>query len=90
MTARTVRLGRFNATACATAMITALSAWAFVNSTASGDRDPFQFASIMEANAKAHVAQTTESQGDRPAEDVQVYTPPDLLAPLPPCLGSCA
>jgi len=71
-------------------MITALSAWAFVNSTASSERDPFQFASIMAANAKARLAQTTESQGTNAVEEVQVYTPPDLLAPLPPCLGSCA
>ena len=53
---RTVRLNRFSAAGCAT-MITAVSAWAFVNSTASSERDPFQFASIMAANAKVRTAQ---------------------------------
>jgi len=71
-------------------MITAVSAWAFVYSTASSDRDPFQFASIMAINAKARVVQTVESQGDRLWEEVTVYTPPDLLAAPPACLGSCA
>ena len=56
MTTRTSGLSRFAAATCAT-LITAVSGWAFVHSTASGERDPFQFASIMAANAKAHVAQ---------------------------------
>ena len=89
MNTRTVTLSRFSARACATA-ITAVSAWAFVNATASSERDPFQFASIMAANAKVHVAQTAGSQGDQLPEEIAVYTPPDLLAPPPPCLGSCA
>jgi len=89
MNTRTVGVTRFSAPACA-AMITAVSAWVFFNSTASGERDPFQFASLMAANAEVHVAQTAGSQGDRPPEEVQVYTPPDLLAVPPPCLGSCA
>jgi len=74
MNTRTARLSRFSAPACAT-MITAVSAWAFVNSTASSERDPFQFASIMATNAKARVV---------------VYAPLDLLAAPPACLGSCA
>jgi len=89
MSTQTDRLTRFSAPACAT-MITALSAWAFVNSTASSERDPFQFASIMAANARVHVAQTAGSQDDNQPEEVPVYTPPDLLAAPPPCLGSCA
>lgn len=89
MNTRMVQLSRFSAPACA-AMIAAVSAWAFVNSTASSERDPFQFASIMSANADVHVAETAASQGDQPPEEVPVYTPPDLLAVLPPCLGSCA
>lgn len=89
MNTRTVRLSRFSAPACAT-MITAVSAWAFVNSTASGERDPFQFASVMAANAKVRVAHTAGSQGDHPPKEVSVYTPPDLLAAPPPCLGVCA
>lgn len=56
MSTRTSGLSRFAAAACAT-LITAVSGWAFVHSTASGERDPFQFASVMAANAKARVAQ---------------------------------
>ena len=56
MNTRTLGLSRFTAAACAT-LITAVSGWAFVNSTASSERDPFQFASVMAVNAKAHVAQ---------------------------------
>jgi hypothetical protein len=48
MNTRIVRLSRFSAAACAT-VIAAVSAWAFVSSTASIERDPFQFASIMAA-----------------------------------------
>jgi hypothetical protein len=104
MNTRTARRTRFSAAACA-AMISAISAWTFLNSTASGERDPFQFASIRAANAELHVAevhvaevhvaevhvtQTVGSQGGRPPEEVAVYTPPDLLAVPPLCLGSCA
>jgi len=48
MSTRSVGVSRFVAAAGAT-VITAVSAWAFVSSTASIDRDPFQFASIMAA-----------------------------------------
>jgi hypothetical protein len=70
-------------------MITAVSAWAFVNSTASSERDPFQFASVMAANARVRVTQTAGSRRDHQPEEVRVYTPPDLLATPPPCLGVC-
>jgi hypothetical protein len=89
MNTRTVRLSPFSAPACAT-MITAVSAWAFVNSTASSERDPFQFASVMAANARVRVAQTARSQGDHQPKEVPVHTPSDLLAAPPPCLGVCA
>ena len=89
MNTRTERLSRFRAPACAT-MITAVSAWAFVNSTASSERDPFQFASVRAENAKVRVAPTAGSHGDHPPEKVRVYTPPDLLAAPPPCPGVCA
>jgi len=56
MNTRTVWPSRFTAGACAT-LITVVIAWAFVNSTASSERDPFRLASITAANAKAHVAQ---------------------------------
>ena len=51
-----MNLRRFVAAASATA-ITAVSAWAFVSSSASIERDPFHFASIMAANASVRVAQ---------------------------------
>lgn len=79
MNTRTVGLTRFSAPARAT-MITAVSAWAFLSSTACGER---------ELNPKAPVAQTVGSQCERPPEEVSVYTPPDLLALPPPCLGKC-
>jgi len=47
---RIVGPSRFVAAASAT-VITAVSAWAFVSSSASIERDPFHFASIM---AQAH------------------------------------
>jgi len=51
-----VGLSRFAAAASAT-VITAVSAWAFVSSSASIERDLYQFASIMAVNAKVQVAQ---------------------------------
>jgi hypothetical protein len=89
MITRTVGLSRFSAPACAM-MLTAVSAWAFVHSTASSERDPFQFASVMAAHAGVLVVPSAPSHGGRPAEEVPVYSPPDLLAMPPPCLGSCA
>jgi hypothetical protein len=56
MSTRTTGLSHFVAAAGA-AVITAVSAWAFVSSSASIERDPFQFASIMAANAKVRIAQ---------------------------------
>jgi hypothetical protein len=55
MTTRTVGPSRFVAAASAV-VITAVSAWAFVSSSASIDRDPFHFASVMSANAKVRMA----------------------------------
>jgi hypothetical protein len=70
-------------------MITAVSAWAFVNSTASSEHETFQFASVMAANARVRVAQPAASLRDHQPEEVRVYTHPDLLAMPPPCLGVC-
>ena len=56
MNTLTIGLSRFTAAACATA-ITAIGAWAFVSSSASTERDPFQFAAVMAANAQVHSAQ---------------------------------
>jgi predicted dienelactone hydrolase len=55
MTTPTVSLNRIAAAACAIA-ITAVSGLAFLNSTASSERDPFHFAAVMAANAKARSA----------------------------------
>lgn len=74
MNTRTVRLSSFSAAACATA-ITAASTWAFVASTASIERNPFQLAG---------------PHGDQVPEEVKVYGLPDLLAPPPACLSGCA
>ena len=51
----TFRLSRITAAACA-AVITATSAWAFVYASASSERDPFQFAAAMAANASVRIA----------------------------------
>jgi hypothetical protein len=65
MNTLTVGLSRFTAAACAT-LITAAGAWAFVSSSASTERDPFQFAAVMAANAQAHSAQL-QSRNTTPA-----------------------
>jgi hypothetical protein len=56
MNTRVVSPSRLVAAATA-AVLTAVSGWAFVSSTASSERDPFQFASVMAANAQVRVAQ---------------------------------
>ena len=56
MKTRIVGPSHFVAATTAT-VITAVSAWAFVTSSASIERDPFHFASIMAANASVRVAQ---------------------------------
>ena len=52
MSTITVGLSKIAATTCAS-VLTAVSAWAFANSTASSERDPFHFAAVMAANAQA-------------------------------------
>jgi hypothetical protein len=86
---RAVLLSRFSAAACAT-VVTALSAWAFVSSTASIERDPFQYASITLADSDVRVAHTVGPQGGHRPKQVRVYGLPDLLVPLPVCLKGCA
>ena len=56
MNTRVVGPSRLLAAASA-AVLTAVSGWAFVSSTASSERDPFQFGSVMAANAHVRVAQ---------------------------------
>ena len=54
----TFRLSRITAAACA-AVITATSAWTFVHASASSERDPFQFAAAMAANASVRTSVRT-------------------------------
>ena len=56
------RLSRITAATCA-AVITATSAWAFVYSSASSERDPFQFAAAMAANASVRTAKADSQDG---------------------------
>ena len=81
MNTRSVALSRLVAAASAT-VVTAVSAWAFVSSSASIERDPFQFASIMAANAKMHVAQLQSRTASTCPNNPEARDP---LAPL--CLG---
>ena len=78
MNTRTVGPRRFVAAATAT-VITAVSAWAFVSSTASTERDPFQFASTMAANATVRVAQLHGRTGSSCPNNPEVQ---DRLAPV--------
>ena len=69
--------------AAATAMaITTVSTWAFVSSSASVERDPFQFASIMAANARLRVAQVQSRTASTCPNNPEARDP---LAPV--CLG---
>jgi hypothetical protein len=63
-------------------VITAVSAWAFVSSSASIERDPFHFASIMAANAKVRIAQLHGRTASTCPNNPEVR---DQLAPV--CLG---
>ena len=66
MNTRIVGPSRIVAAGTAT-VITAVSAWAFVSSSTSIERDPFHFASIMSANAKVRIAQlNTRTAGTCP------------------------
>jgi hypothetical protein len=81
MGTRFVGVRHFVAAASAS-VITAVSAWAFVSSTASIDRDPFQFGSIMAANAKVRVAQVYSHSASTCPHNPEVRDPRD-----PVCLG---
>jgi hypothetical protein len=82
MNTRIVSVSRLLAAATATA-ITTVSTWAFVSSSASVERDPFQFASIMAANAKLRVAQVQSRTASTCPNNPEARDP---LAPV--CLGS--
>ena len=81
MNTRVVGPSRVVAAASA-AVITAVSAWAFVTSTASIDRDPFQFASVMATNAKVRIAQVYSHSASTCPHNPEVRDP---RAPV--CLG---
>jgi hypothetical protein len=81
MNTRIVGPSRYVAAAGAV-VITAVSAWAFVSSSASIERDPFQFASIMAANAKVRIAQLHSRTASTCPNNPEVR---DQLAPV--CLG---
>ena len=81
MNTRVVGLNRLVLAAAATA-ITAVSAWTFVSSSASVERDPFQFASIMAANAKVRLVQVQSRTASTCPNN------PEARDPLNPvCLG---
>ena len=82
-----VGLSRFVAAASAT-VITAVSAWAFVSSSASIERDPFQCASIMAANAKVHATAKVHVAQLQYRSTSTCPNNPEARDPLVPvCLG---
>ena len=90
MITRSVQPSRLSAAACAT-VIAAVSAWAFVSSTASIERDPFRFASIMAANAKVQVVvQVIAPHRGYLSVGTRDYGQPELFVPPPACLTGCA
>ena len=56
MTTRNIGFAQLTIAASAV-LITFVSSWAFVTSSASVERDPFHFAAVMAANAKASTMQ---------------------------------
>jgi hypothetical protein len=89
MNTRTLGLSRFSAATCAT-VITAVSAWAFVYSTAPVERDPFQFAAFIATNASVHSAQPAGRDTEYLFHAVRIYGLFGDLVPLPQCLAECA
>jgi hypothetical protein len=85
MNTRTVGLSRFTAAACAT-LIAAGSAWAFVSSTASAERDPFHFAAVMAANAQVHTARLQVRNTAPTCWNESLPSPRLALSPIPVCL----
>ena len=81
MNTRIVGPSRFLA-ALSASVITAVGAWAFVSASASVERDPFQFAATMAANAKARVAQVQSRTASTCPNNPKTKDP---LAPM--CLG---
>jgi hypothetical protein len=86
MNTGTFRFSRFTAAACAL-VITAVGAWAFVNSTDSQDRDVFHFAAVMAANAqiRATPLQARNLAAPCPKESSSSRRP--TSSPAQVCLG---
>ena len=84
MNTPTVGFTRFAAAACAT-VITAVGAWAFVDASASADRDPFQFAAVMAANAAVRTAQV-QARNDAPTcRNESLFSGRPVSSPIPVC-----
>jgi len=79
-----VRFSRFAAIACA-AVITATSAWAFVTASASTERDPFNFAAVMAANAELHTAQLQSRNAGPPCWDRSLSGDLPASSSIPVC-----
>jgi len=80
MVTPTLGLTRIAAAMCA-AVLTSVSALAFVNSTASSERDPFHFAAVMAANAQARsgsmlTSNTAPACWDEPVSSVYASSSP--------------
>lgn len=82
----TVGLSRFTAAACAT-VITAVSAWAFVNSTASPERDPFHFAAVMAANAQVGTTRVQARNTESICWKKSLSSVRPASSPIPVCLN---
>ena len=87
MNTRNFGPNHFIAAAGAT-VITAVGAWAFVSASASIERDPFQFAATMAANAKAHAAHVAQVAQVQSRTSSACPNNPEAQDPLEPtCLG---
>jgi hypothetical protein len=84
MNTLTVGFARFTAAAFAT-VITAVGAWAFVNSSASAGRDPFQFAAVMAANAKVRTAQLQARNPASTCRHESRFSGRPVSSPIPVC-----
>jgi hypothetical protein len=84
MNTPTVGFTRFAAAACAT-VITAVGAWAFVDASASADRDPFQFAAVMAANAAVRTAQVQARNDARTCRNESLFSDRPVSSPIPVC-----
>jgi hypothetical protein len=81
-----VGFSRFSAAACAI-VITAAGAWAFVDASASADRDPFNFAAVMAANAQVRTAQIQARYAAPTCWSESQFSGRRALGPIPVCKG---